>query len=282
VTRAAAKLNMTQPALSGALARLRDYFEDPLIVQVGRQMEPTPLAQSLTGPVHDLILRVDSAIATEPVFEPSRSKRHFAFTASDYVIRVFLRDVLKRVHRAAPGISFEFRQSSGRGQAELESGEIDFFIGPEIDIVPEHPHEALFEDTYTVIAWSGSSVIGESLTLDEYMALGHVIFRADGGGSPWLERWFVKNYGDARRIEAAANSFSLLPYLVTETDRIATVQTRLARLYIKAEPLKLIAPPLQLPRLTEVLQWNVHRDPDPASRWLRSVMRETAAALDAV
>ena len=113
VTRAASKLNITQPAMSGALARLRDYFEDPLVVQVGRQMELTPLAVSLVAPVHDIILRIDSAIATEPAFEPRESKRHFSITASDYVIRVFLLDVLKRVHREAPGVSFEFHQSTG-------------------------------------------------------------------------------------------------------------------------------------------------------------------------
>jgi LysR family transcriptional regulator, nod-box dependent transcriptional activator len=274
VTRAAGKLNITQPAMSGALARLRDYFEDPLVVQVGRQMELTPLAASLVAPVHDIILRIDSAIATEPAFEPLQGKRHFSFTASDYVIRVFLLDVLQRVHREAPGISFEFHQPTGRVQEALEAGEVDFVIGPEIDVMPEHPHEVLFEDTYSVIAWAGSSTIGETLSLDDYMGLGHVVFRSERQGHPWLERWFVRRYGDVRRIEVATHSFSLLPYLVVGTDRIATMQTRLARQYLQTLPLKLIQPPIEFPRLTEVLQWNIHRDLDPAGRWLRTKLRE--------
>jgi DNA-binding transcriptional LysR family regulator len=279
VTRAAAKLNITQPAMSGALARLRDYFEDALVVHVGRQMELTPLAQSLVGSIHDIIMRIDSAIATEPAFDPAKSKRHFTLTASDYVVRVFLLGVLNKAHRDAPGITFAFRQSSGRVQDELEAGEVDFVIGPEIDVLPEHPHEVLFEDTYTVVAWAENDALGETLSLDEYMGLGHVVFSTEKQGLPWLERWFQKRYGDARRVEITAPSFSLLPFLVIGTERIATMQTRLARQFKDSLPLKIIAPPIELPRLTEVLQWNIHRDPDPASRWLRTLMKEHAGSM---
>ena len=275
VTRAAAKLNISQPAMSGVLARLRDFFGDPLVVQVGRQMELTPLAQSVAAPVQDIILRIDSMIATEPAFEPRASKRHFSITVSDYVLRVFLLDVLQRLYREAPGVTFEFRQSSGRARDALESGEVDFVIAPEIDVLPEHPHMTLFEDTYTVIAWAGNSVVGDTLSFDQYMGLGHVIFRSEEQGNPWLERWFVRQYGDARRIEVAAASFSLLPHVLVGTDRIATIQTRLARKYVRTLPLKLIESPVELPKLVETLQWNIHRDPDPAGRWLRGKLKET-------
>ena len=274
VTRAAAKLNISQPAMSGVLARLRDFFGDQLVVQVGRQMELTPLAQSVAAPVQDIILRIDSMIATEPAFEPRASKRHFSITVSDYVLRVFLLDVLQRLYREAPGVTFEFRQSSGRARDALESGEVDFVIAPEIDVLPEHPHMTLFEDTYTVIAWTGNSVVGDTLSFDQYMGLGHVIFRSEEQGNPWLERWFVRQYGDARRIEVAAASFSLLPHVLVGTDRIATIQTRLARKYVRTLPLKLIESPVELPKLVETLQWNIHRDPDPAGRWLRDKLKE--------
>jgi len=280
VTRAASKLNITQPAMSGALARLRDYFEDPLVVQVGRQLELTPLAQSLVAPIHEIILRIDSAIAIEPAFKPAESKRHFSLTASDYVIRVFLLEVLERLHSEAPGITFEFRQSTGRVQDELESGEVDFVIGPEIDVMAEHPQEALFEDTYGVVAWTGNTAVGDTLTFDDYLGLGHVVFRTEHRGSPWLERWFAGRYGEVRRVEVAAPSFSLLPHLVVGTNRIATMQMRLARQYLSALPLKLIAAPLEVPKLIEILQWNVHRDMDPAGRWLRARLKEHAEKMD--
>ena len=73
----------------------------------------------------------------------------------------------------------------------------------------------------------------------------------------------------------------MLPFLVIGTDRIATIQTRLAKLFAKLLPLKMFPPPLELPKLTEVLQWNIHRDPDPASQWLRGILKEHAASLPA-
>ncbi len=278
VTRAAGKLNITQPAMSGALARLREYFEDALVIQVGRNMELTPLAQSLTGPIHDIIMRIDSVIATEPVFEPAQSKRHFVITASDYVIEVFLRELLARIHYTAPGITFEFHQSSSRVQDELEAGEVDFVIGPTIDVLPNHPQQVLFEDTYTVIAWAASTIVGDTLTFDEYTALKHVVFGAKRS-RPWFERWFEHTYGDARRIDISAPSFDVLPALVVDTDRIATIQTRLAQRYLPTLPLKMIPPPVEFPKLVEVLQWNVHRDSDPANRWFRSQLKEHSAKL---
>lgn len=279
VTRAAAKLNITQPTMSGAVARMREYFEDPLVVQVGRRMELTPYAQTLVAPIHDIILRIDSAIASEPVFDPKQSQRHFSLTVSDYVIRVFLRDVLIEVHREAPGITFEFRQSSARVQEELESGEVDFVIGPTIDVLPEHPQETLFEDDYTIVAWKDSTAVGDTLSFDEYLGLRHVIFKHPKRGGPWLERWFEQRYGEVRQVDVVAQSFDLLPYLVVGTDRIATIQSRLARLVLPTLPLKKIKPPIELPVLTEVMQWNVHRDPDPASQWLRAKIKQHAARL---
>ena len=96
---------------------------------------------------------------------------------------------------------------------------------------------------------------------------------------PSLDRWFTRRYGDVRRIEVTAPNFTILPYLVIGTDRIATIQTRLARQYEQSLPLKLIAPPVEFPRLTEVLQWNVHRDLDPASRWLRAQLKQRCQEL---
>lgn len=279
VTKAAGKLNITQPAMSGALSRLREYFEDPIVIQVGRQMELTPLAQSLIGPIHDVLMRIDSAITTAPTFDPACSKRHFALTASDYVVRVFLQDALAHIHRVAPGISFDFRQSTGRVQEELESGEVDFVISPEIDVLAEHPKERLFEDSYTVIAWNGNNRVGDTLSIDEYMSLKHVVFRSEHRGIAWFERWFANRYGDVRQIDVTAPVFLLLPHLVVETDRIATVQTRLAQTFLRTLPIRIVEPKFELPKLTESLQWNMHRNLDPGILWVRSILKERATAL---
>ncbi len=279
VTRSAAKLCVTQPAMSGSLARLREYFDDPLVVQVGRQMELTPLAQALAGSVRDIMLRIDNAIAIDPGFDASTAKRHFVVTASDYVIRTLLLDLLRDIALTAPGVSIEFRQTTPRAMQELEAGEIDLLIGPEIDVRTEHPHVMLFEDTYVVVACRENPHVTPELTLDEYTGLGHVVFRSENQGMPWLERWFIRQYGDSRRIEVSAPSFTLLASFIVGTRRIATLQRRLAVQLAKILPLKLVPTPFEAPRLVEVLQWNSHRDIDPGSRWLREQIVAAAAKL---
>ena len=130
VTRAGESIHMTQSAMSGVLARLRDYFDDPLVVQVGRRMELTPLAESLVDKVNDLLLRVDAALASRPAFEPALSRRHFTVIASDYVSTVLLVDVLREVSRVAPGVTIELLHPHANGAAALEAGEVDFIINP--------------------------------------------------------------------------------------------------------------------------------------------------------
>ena len=279
VTRAAAKLNITQPAMSGSLARLRDYFEDALIVQVGRTMELTPLAEALVAPIRDIMSRIDAAISTDPQFDPSTSKRRFSITASDYVVHTLLLDVMRETHKLAPSITFDIHQTTARSPAELEAGELDMMIFPEIDVLEEHPHEPIFEDSYVVICWSDSDVVRDDITFDEFMGCGHVVFGSDQQGATFLDRWFLKQYGDARRVEVWVHSFMLIAHSVVGTDRIATVPSRLAIEMARSLPLRILQPPLELPRLTEVLQWPSHRDADPAHRWLRDLMRATAARL---
>lgn len=93
ITRAAERLHMTQSATSGVLARLRTYFEDELLVQVGRKMQPTPYATELAKPVREVLLTIQSSITAKPVFDPATSKRHFRLVTSDYLISVlFARD----------------------------------------------------------------------------------------------------------------------------------------------------------------------------------------------
>ncbi|PCJ39801.1 MAG: nodulation protein NfeD [SAR86 cluster bacterium] len=277
VTQAAVKLHMTQPAMSGALARLRENLDDQLLVQVGRQLELTPRAETLLEPVRDIILRVDSVLLNEADFDPQNSKRHFVIVASDYVIRTFLIDVLRNVHQSAPGISFEFRHPSKNSQAELAAGDIDFFIGPEIDTSGKHPSSILFEDTYSVIAWTDNTALKGSISFDEFMALGHVIFRGSDSSLPWFDRWFTRQFKDARRIECSVHSFDLQPYMVVGTDLIATMPAKLAHKYAEYLPLELYDPPMDLPVLTEVLQWNSFRGEDPAIQWFRKVLEEAAS-----
>ena len=279
VTRAGEAVHVTQSAMSGILSRLRDYFGDPLIVQVGRKMELTSLAESLVEPVNDVLLRIDATIATRPEFNPLTTRRHFSVVASDYSIHVLLLDVLRRVHHDAPGMSLEFRNPSESAAAELEAGEVDFIVNPESQNSQAQSGTVIFEDSYVIVVDAGNKEVGDSIAIDQYLALRHVAFKSGKHGLPQFETWMANRYGEERRVEVVAHSFYLLPRLVIGTSRIATMHTRLAKQLAGDLPIRLVKPEFEIPRLIEVLQWHKYRDLDPGSMWLRDVILEGARSL---
>jgi LysR family transcriptional regulator, nod-box dependent transcriptional activator len=279
VTRAGESVHITQPAMSGILARLREYFGDPLIVQVGRKMELTPLAESLLEPLNDVLLRIDATITTRPEFDPLTTNRRFSVVASDYSINVLLLEVLRRVHQEAPGLSVEFRTPSESAPAELEAGEVDFIINPESQTSPMQSGSLLFEDSYTIVVDANNAEVGDTIGIEQYLALRHVAFKSGKFGLPQLETWLGNRYGDERRVEVVTHSFSLIPKLVVGTARIATMHTRLAQQYAGTTPIRLVKPTFDIPRLVEWLQWHKYRDLDPGSMWFRDVIIEGARAL---
>jgi len=280
VTRAGETLFVTQSAMSGILARLRDYFDDPLIVQIGRRMELTPLAESLIEPVNDVLLRIDTSIITRPEFNPGKIKRNFVIEISDYVGQVFLCDVLRRIHHQAPGIGWTFRSPSAHSSIELESGDIDFLIHPAPFALSSQPSEPLFEDSYVIVVAAENPRIGDSITLDEYLDCGHVAFKSDNQGLPMFESWFTRRFDDtSRRIEVTTHSFQLLPKLVVGTQRIATLHARMANNIPDNLPVRLVRPLFEMPNMLEILQWHHYRDLDPGHQWVRQHMVTMAQAL---
>jgi LysR family transcriptional regulator, nod-box dependent transcriptional activator len=282
VTRAAMRMHMTQSAMSGVLARLREYFGDQLLVPVGRTMRLTPRAESMIEPVRDIILKVDSTLGVRPEFDPATAQRDFVVIASDYVSNVLLGDVLRRVAQLAPGLSFDIRPTSIDMAQELDQARVDFLITPAHLTLPDHPQKVLFEDSYQVIACAGNSELDEGLTFKQYQSLGHVVYQNEQGTNPWFEQWYANQHGHTRRIEVLTHGFTLLPHFIVGTRRIATVQTRLAMQLNQSLPVRLFAPPVETPRLTEVLQWHRYRADDPGVQWVREQIVAVAEQMPAV
>jgi len=278
VTRAGARMNLSQSAMSGTLARLRDVFHDELLIAVGRGMVLTPLAQDLVQPLRDLLQQVRTTLTTRPQFEPAASKRHFSISVSDYVASVLIVDLLRLVKVVAPSITFELRSVGTRAGDDLDRDTIDFVIAPEGYVSPAHSKEVLFEDTHTCIASIDNPHVGATLSVDRYLSLGHVVVRVSEDGVNFDER-VLRGMNHHRRIEVVTPSFDLAPHLVVGTARIATVATRLAVKYARRLPIKLVPVPIKMPPLVEMLQWHRAHDHDPAHIWLRAQMRKAVLAL---
>ncbi len=269
VTRAAEQLHITQPAMSGALGRLRDFFEDPLIVPVGRRMELTSLGAALLGRVDDLMLRLDATLATRPGFEPATAQRRFSIVASDYVIQVLLLGLLQRLHHEAPKVTIEFRQPSTAAGQDLENGDVDFVIVPERFAVATQPSAWLFEDGYHVVVDTMNTGVGAGLSLSQYREARHV--RMENAGRPMFESWFEGVYGDLPHTDVVVNHFGLLPLLLAGTQRVATLHSRMAHQVVQRYAgLRLVTLDFESPRLVERLQWHRYREDDPGSQWLRA------------
>ena len=273
VTRAGLRMNLSQSAMSGALGRLRDFFQDELLVPMGRTMVLTPLALDLVQPVRDVLLQAEATIATKPHFDPATSARHLSIAVSDYVTSVLMVDLLRELQCRAPSITFDLRAIGKRAAEDLESGELDLLIAPEMFASPVHPKEVLFEDTHTCIAWNRNTQIDATISVEQYLTLGHVIVHVGEVGSANYDERMLRAANHKRKVEVITPSFDLAPQLVVGTERIATVPTMLARRYAGFLPIKLLRVPIEISPMIEVLQWHRAHDRDPAHLWLRAQLR---------
>lgn len=278
-TEAGRRIHLTQSAMSGALARLRDYFGDELLVQVGRKMVPTPLAETLAEPVREILLKVKSTLALQPSFDPATARRRFSLMMSDYVATVLMNDALQIAQRIAPHVQFEIISNDIADPFDtLERADIDFLLMPPKYLPKGHPSELLFEDPYACIVWSENREVGATISRERYLELGHVGVQFGRRRAPAIDEYFLDQLGVHRRIEVVAMNFNHVPQSVVGTQRIATVQRRLAQFYARYLPLRLLEPPFEIPPLGEAMQWPTCFDADPGSVWVRQLLRQAAAA----
>jgi DNA-binding transcriptional LysR family regulator len=280
ITRAGKRVFLTQSAMSGALARLREYFGDELLVQVGRKMVPTQLGESLTEPVRSLLMQVQQTLETRPVFDPVVSSRRFTLMMSDYVSAVLMADVVQQLAQVAPAIQFEIVSNDVEMPGEaIERGDVDMLIMPEQFLSKAHPSQPLFRDEYVCLVSADHPELGDCLTTQQYLALGHVMVQFNRGRSPSVDEWVVSQLGHMRRIEVVAMNFSAIPQYIVGTRRIATIQRRLAERFVRFMPLKILPAPVELPFLCEAIQWHSQFDQDLMLTWLREQIRNTAIGM---
>ncbi len=280
ITRTARRIYLSQSATSGALARLREFFENELLVQVGHKMVLTPLAESLVEPVRQLMAEAQSIIDQRPEFNPATSTRLFRMMMSDYVAAVLMTHALPIISREAPSISIDILPFEGTPPEEvIDRVEVDMLILPQKYLPPEHPSEELFRDTYTCVVWKGNQEVGKTLTVDDYFAKSHIAMRFTTQPADSLSEWILRQTGRARRVDVTARTNTVLPHLVVNTMHIATMHRHLADLYARFLPIRIVDPPFEMPEIAEAIQWHSFRNPDPGIAWMRKRLHEAAQGL---
>ena len=198
---------------------------------------------------------------------------------SDYVAAIVLPWAIQRMQREAPSVSLELVSLTDTPAEMLERGDVDFLIIPEDYLPPEQPSEELFRDNYACAVWAKNPIVGNSMTLEQYLSLGHVAVRFGKQRSRSLEDWFVSRSGYTRKVELITMDFNLMPQLLVGTSRVATMQRRLAEHYAQHLPLRILEPPIEMPLLMEKLAWHSYRDQDPGHQWFRGILREAVAEM---
>ena len=278
VSRSAEKLHVSQPAASAMLAKLREHFDDPLILTVGNSRRLSPMGESLLQPINDLLLRVDSTLARRPFFDASTSQRRFSILASDYVVITLLADVLREIHHCAPGITIEVRSSSPSAPRELENGEVDLLIVPDRLAISGHPNTPLFTDNYQVLYDPEYLRLGKRLALEKYLQFRHVGVGTSTELSSF-DRWFAATHPGLRQPELLVSNFQLLPRVVQGTGRVATLHGRMAARVMADTSLQVCIPAFKTPIVAMVLQWHIHRQADAGCEWLRQRIVHHAEAM---
>lgn len=279
VSHAARRLNVTQPAISNSLSRLRRHFDDELLVKLGRRMAPTSLAERIQRPIRDLLLQAQTIADMRPTFDPASAQRTVKLISSDYVMATLLASATRRLAAEAPGMTIVSLPLSERNLEQFDRGDADLLIAPDTLILPGHPSRALFEDAFTCIAWSENAAVGNTLTLRSYLAQTHIVAAFEDARMMSFDETYLKGAGHHRRIGAFVPSFALMPQFVIGTNHIATIQSRLARQLMRSYPLKIVRPRIPFPPITETMQWHPHKGADPASIWFRDLLADVAASL---
>lgn len=277
VSRAADEMAITQSAMSNALGRLRQYFDDPLLVKVGRRMELTPRAEALAGPVRDILVRIEATVATPPGFDPATSTRTVGLMVSDYSLATVIPPFVRAVARAAPQMRLTIKPQRNFPALQLERGEADLLIAPVVYSSPEHPSEPLLRDAM-VCVMDAANPAAQGLDLATFRALDHVGMEPPMSGESYAAR-ILRAAGVEVQVLVTSFSFVSLPDLVRGTNRIALVQRRLAERMAATGGLAVVDPPLDLPPLEQCVQWHSMRDTDPALAWLREKLHAAAAGV---
>ncbi len=278
VTRAAERVFISQPAMSAALQKLREFFDDPLLVRVGRDMQLTPRGLSLVEPVREALLRIQAALGTQPTFDPGTVQRTFTLIVSaDALLRV-MPTVFRRLAREAPGIRCHVEHFSETTLSRLEYGDADLFLGLNslrLFGLREFPQSLRIVDLRPV-KWlcavaNDHPTVGDELTEAQYLALPHVFGWPSGHTLP-LEELVRRLLNADLDIRATTQGLLEIPFMLAGTQLVATLPEDLARTLAKLAPVKLLPVPFETPDTHEVIIWHKRNEPDPGHAWLREVL----------
>ncbi|MEM8561908.1 MAG: LysR family transcriptional regulator [Pseudomonadota bacterium] len=290
VTQAANQLNLSQPAMSNGLRRLRDLFDDPLLVRTSEGMTPTERALELEPIVREVLSQIDRAVQPRSEFDAGEAVRVFRIMASDYAESTLFPAVLSHLRTLAPGLTLDIMTPSDVSFLDVERGKVDMVIN-RFDSMPQSFHQIhLWNDTFTCVL-SPENPLLRDFTLENYLKADHVWVSKTGMGvgvgvNPddvqrlgWVDVALNK-LGKKRQIRVFTRHYQAAMTLAEQNDLVVTLPTRAALLKRDNPRVVLQAPPLEIPPLELKMAWSPLLQHNPANKWLRKLIADTARELD--
>ena len=284
VTRAAERMNMTQPGMSNALARLRRIFHDPLLVRTPQGMVPTARALELTDSVRAALMHLNAALADPGEFTPAKARTTYKIAISDYVSFLLLPTIMDHLLREAPGVTVTTSASDAKRLREwLEEGDCHLSIGYYMDLADGMHSSELLTDGLSCIARKGHPGLRDKVSLGQYIDCPQILMV--GGSQPATFEVLIddalKALGLARRIVMRVPSLLVIPAVVAGSDLVANVPRQFARSISTSMPIQVMDLPFEVPIYRLSMVWHERTQQDGAHRWLRQKIRDIVREMKA-
>ena len=273
ITKAASVLNLSQPAVSHSLGKLRSYFDDPLFVRQGNEMRPTPVAQNVIADVREALHQLRVCLVQSRQFEPMTSRKHFTLSLLGSLEATYLPLLMQSLTSQAPNINLKSSRRVRRSELEnkLASGDIDLAIDTLVPVSNNILHTQLEQDQLVVVARKNHPAIAKGLDLKTYLSLEHILVSSRSSG-PGLEDFELSRLGLHRKIAIRCQHGLAACRVIISSDKILTLPKTAAKMYSEMLDISIFEMPVDLPSFDVHLYWHANVDKDPANKWLRNKM----------
>ncbi len=279
VTRAASRLGITQPALSNSLNRLRDMLRDPLFIRERYGIKPTQLAEEIAPTIEAALAQLDEVVVDQQDFDPAHAERQFLIAPNSYAELVLMPALVARLRQKAPGIKLRMTPfGNDLTETGVISGTTAMVLGRIVDPPDNLVVQHLMDDGLACVVRTDHPDVGESLSRDQYESLKHVNVLPPGRIRAGLFQALGK-HNLKREVAVSVTHFLAVPEMIAVTDYCATLPMQICRGLERDSRLRVLPSPVDLGSFPVELAWHARYRHDPAHKWLRTAIIETARSL---
>ena len=278
ITKAALALNLSQPAISHSLGKLRVHFDDPLFIRQGNKMKPTLVANNVIADVREALHQLQVCLLQSKQFDPLASRKHFTLSLHGSLEASYLPLLTEHLSKKSPYIKLKSRKRVWRKELEnkLASGDINLAIDTLLPVSENVLHTQLQESQLVVIARKNHPTFNTNISLETYLEQNHIVASSRSTGSS-VEDFELGRLGLQRKIGLRCQHTFAACRVVISSDMLLTLPISAAIMYSEIFDIIISPLPVKLPNLDVHLYWHTNVDLDPANKWLREQLIITAS-----